>query len=85
MEDIVILLTKTQAEKLLEFFDLEFIPMIRKNLDIDNMDYLTDMCEIYTQIKREKKNAKARAELGLKLSVPAFDIIDVDIEGAPKK
>ena len=76
MNDILILLTSSQAENLLEFFEVAFIPMVRDTPEIDNIDYLADMCEIYTQIKQQYETAKERG-LALEQCVPAEDIIDI--------
>lgn len=76
MNDILILLTKSQAENLMDFFEMSFIQTIRDVDEIDNMMYLVDMCEIYTQIKQQYENAKERG-LALEQCVPAEDIIDI--------
>ena len=81
MDDILIVLTKSQAENLMEFFEVAFIPMVRDTPEIDNLDYVADMCEIYTQIKQQYETAKERG-LALEQCVSAEDIID--IEGMPK-
>ena len=44
MNDILILLTQSQAENLMEFFEVAFIPLVRDEIKIDNMMYLVDMC-----------------------------------------
>lgn len=76
MEDIVILLTKTQAENLMEFIEVAFVPLVRKTPEIDNIEYLVDMCEIYTQIKQQYENAKERG-LSLEQCVSVENIIDI--------
>jgi hypothetical protein len=76
MNDILILLTKSQAENLMEFFEVAFIPMVRDTPEIDNIDYLADMCEIYTQIKQQYETAKERG-LALEKIVAVDDIIDI--------
>lgn len=76
MNDILILLTKSQAENLMDFFEMSFIQTIRDVDEINNMMYLADMCEIYTQIKQQYENAKERG-LALEQCVPAEDIIDI--------
>jgi len=50
-------LTKSQIENLKEFFEFEFIDSIRDNTDIDNIDYLVDMMEIYKQFKELEEKA----------------------------
>ena len=49
-------LTKTQVDNLIEFFEFEFIDSIRDNVDVDNMEYLVDMCEIYSKLKESRKS-----------------------------
>ena len=50
-------LTKSQVENLLVFFEMDFIESIRNHTDIDNMEYLCDMCDIYCKLKEELKTA----------------------------
>lgn len=45
-------LTKSQLNNLIDFFQFEFIPSIQRNPEIDNMNYLVDMCDIYKQLKK---------------------------------
>lgn len=47
----VLMLTKSQIDNLIDFFELEFIGMVRKDDCIDNMDYVCDMCDIYKGLK----------------------------------
>lgn len=44
-------LTKSQVENLLSFFEFEFIPSIQRDEEIDNINYLVEMCEVYTKLK----------------------------------
>lgn len=76
MNDILIMLTKSQAENLMEFFEVAFIPMVRDTPEIDNLDYVVDMCEVYKQIKQQYDIAKERG-LALEQCVPMDDIIDI--------
>ena len=76
MDDILVLLTKSQAENLIEFFEVAFIQMVRDTPEIDNLDYLVDMCEIYKQLKQQYDIAKGRG-LALEQCVPGDDIIDI--------
>ena len=43
-------ITKGQIESLIDFIDLHFIPSIRNNEYIDNMDYICNMCDIYRNL-----------------------------------
>lgn len=76
MNDILVLLTSSQAENLMEFFEVAFIPMVRDTPEIDNIDYLADMCEIYTHIKQQYETAKERGLVPEKI-VAVDDIIDI--------
>lgn len=76
MDDILILLTQSQAENLMEFFKVAFIPMVRDTPEIDNLDYLADMCEVYNQVKWQYESAKERG-VALEKIVAADDIIDI--------
>lgn len=52
-ESITITLTKSQVGNLVEFFDMAFPRMIADLVnggELDNMAYLTDMCEAYTKL-----------------------------------
>lgn len=49
-------LTRSQVDNLIEFFEFEFIDSVRDNSDVDNMEYLVDMCEIYQKLKEVQKN-----------------------------
>lgn len=49
--EFIITLTKTQTENLLEFIDIYFINSIRDDEEVDNMNYLCDMCDIYKKLK----------------------------------
>ena len=58
---IEIKLTKSQAENLLSFFEFEFIPSIQRDEDIDNINYLLEMCDIYKKLRdglKEKGGAE---------------------------
>lgn len=56
--EFIITLTKTQAENLLEFIDIYFINSIRDDEEVDNMDYLCDMCDVYKKLKDILENNK---------------------------
>lgn len=43
--------TKSQIENLMEFIEFEFLDAIRKDTDIDNINYVADMMEAYTKLK----------------------------------
>ena len=43
-------ITKGQIESLIDFIDLHFIPSIRNHVDVDNMDYICNICDIYRNL-----------------------------------
>lgn len=45
-------LTQSQVENLMEFLEFNLIPSIRADTDIDNINYLTDMCDVYKKLKK---------------------------------
>ena len=49
--EISINLTFSQVQNLAEFLEFNLIDNIRNNTDIDNIDYVVDMCEIYSKLK----------------------------------
>ena len=60
-ESINIALTKSQVTNLVEFFDMAFPRMIADLVnggELDNMAYLTDMCEVYTRLSETMKEAQ---------------------------
>lgn len=44
-------LTESQVENLIEFFEFQFIPMIRNDEGIDNINYIADMMQIFTKLR----------------------------------
>lgn len=48
---IEIKLTKSQVGNLLSFFEFEFIPSIQRDEEIDNIEYLVEMCEVYRMLR----------------------------------
>jgi len=40
---MIVLFTKSQLQNLIEFIEIEFIDSIRRDEDIDNIDYIVDM------------------------------------------
>ncbi len=48
-------LTKSQIENLLLFFEFEFIPSIQRDDEVDNINYLVEMCEIYKNLQEALK------------------------------
>lgn len=52
-------LTKSQITNLASFIQYNFIEEIRNNDDIDNINYLVDMCDAYKVLKEAEKQLKA--------------------------
>ena len=48
-------ITKGQIESLIEFIDLNFLTSIRNNEDIDNMDYICNICDIYRNLTKAQE------------------------------
>ena len=48
-------ITKGQIESLIEFIDLNFLPSIRNDEDIDNMDYICNICDIYRNLTKAQE------------------------------
>ena len=44
-------LSKSEIENLIDFFDFEFIPYIKSDDELDNMKYLTSMCDVYKKLE----------------------------------
>ena len=44
-------LTQTQVDNLIEFFELGFIDFMKADPDLDNLEYIVDMCDIYKKLK----------------------------------
>lgn len=52
-------LTKSQITNLASFIQYNFIEEIRNNDDIDNINYLVDMCDAYKVLKEAEEQLKA--------------------------
>ena len=49
-------LTKGQCESLVEFVEWEFIPSLRNDPDIDNLQYVINICDAYKVFKEAADN-----------------------------
>lgn len=49
-------LTKSQVDNLIEFIELNFIPSIRDDTDIDNIDYIEDMMDALKTLRLASKS-----------------------------
>lgn len=52
-------LTQRQCRNLAFFIQMNFIDSIRKDEDIDNINYLSDICKAYETIKEAGENKDA--------------------------
>lgn len=52
-------LTKSQITNLANFIQFNFIEEIRNNDDIDNINYLVDMCDAYKTLREAEEQLKA--------------------------
>ena len=48
-------ITKGQIESLIDFIDLHFISSIRNDEDVDNMDYICNICDIYRNLTKAQE------------------------------
>ncbi len=48
-------LTKSQIDNIIEFIELNFIPSIRVDTEIDNIDYVVDMMSALTTLRETSK------------------------------
>ena len=55
-----ITLSQDEVDNLVEFFELEFLPMVRKDAIIDNMRYLTSMGDVFRKLENAQKRLKAK-------------------------
>ena len=53
-------LTEDEVDNLIEFFDLEFLSMLRQDDSIDNMRYLTSMSSVFRKLENAQKRMKAK-------------------------
>ena len=51
-------LTKSQITNLADFIQFNFIQEIRNNDDIDNINYLVDMCDAYKVLREAEEQLK---------------------------
>ena len=49
-------LTKGQCESLVEFIDFTLIPSLRNDPDIDNLQYVINICDAYKAFKEAIEN-----------------------------
>lgn len=46
--------TKSQVDNLIEFIELNFIDVVRNDIDIDNIDYVVDMMDALTKLRQTR-------------------------------
>lgn len=57
-------LTKSQITNLANFIEFNLINEIRNDEEIENIDYLVDMCDAYKTFKEAEKQLKAGGKNG---------------------
>ena len=55
-----ITLSQDEGDNLVEFFELEFLPMVRRDDTIDNLRYLTSMGDVFRKLEEAQKRLKAK-------------------------
>ena len=55
-----ITLSQGEVDNLVEFFEMEFLPMVRKDDTIDNMRYLTSMGDVFRKLENAQKRLMAK-------------------------
>jgi hypothetical protein len=55
-----ITLSQDEVDNLVEFFEMEFLPMVRKDDTIDNMRYLTSMGDVFRKLENAQKRLMAK-------------------------
>lgn len=53
--DGAIVLTKSQIDNLMEFFELKFVDLVRGDEEVDNINYIVDMCDIFKKLTAAKE------------------------------
>ena len=53
-------LSKDEVDNHVKFFELVFLPMLRKDDTIDNMRYLTSMGDVFRKLENAQKRLKAK-------------------------
>ena len=52
--------SKDEVDNLVEFFELEFLSMVRRDDGIDNMRYLTSMGGVFRKLEEVQKRLNAK-------------------------
>lgn len=57
MEEVegMIEITQSQAESLLDFIEVHFLSSLRNDVDIDNMQYVANICDIWKMLNERCK------------------------------
>lgn len=48
-------LSRSQIENLVEFIEMNFIDVVKKDVDIDNFRYVVDMCDAFKILENALK------------------------------
>ena len=55
-------LSESQCRNLADFIEMHFIDSIRNDTDIDNINYVVDMCKAYEILKKALETMKGGTE-----------------------
>ena len=58
-----ITLSQDEVDNLVEFFELEFLPMVQKDDTIDNLRYLTSMGAVYGKLEAAQKRLTEESDI----------------------
>jgi hypothetical protein len=51
-EEIVLRLTESQVVSLLDYIEINFIQAIRDDTDVDSIEYVCNICDVYKKLKK---------------------------------
>lgn len=52
--------SKDEIDNLMEFFELEFLPMVQRDDSIDNLRYLVSMSDVYRKLDAAQRRLNAK-------------------------
>ena len=52
--------SKDEIDNLMEFFELEFLPMVQRDDSIDNLRYLVSMSDVYRKLDAAQRRLNQR-------------------------
>ena len=60
MQRTTITVTKDEIDNLIEFLELEFLPMVQRDYGIDNMRYLFSMGNVHRKLEAAQRRLNAK-------------------------